>query len=794
MVELTHVQQPPVAPLQAVFLPDPVFPARGRLAFYHLTGAPPRPETLGVLGVSTERMGRARLALPGQDGLPAVSDVPIALADLEDALDALAGVNGRAQATDSVRAWALAARLAGSLVSARALVPALIRHPPADTATVVEPDVVAQWRVDTQDPAVADARRRVAATLPLAGHALVRPQSSGPERIWRAEALLGAFLDAVADLAVRRGGDPPRPGRPRARLLPWTARWAEALIDPSDPTVPLRDDADELVAGVAAWWRGQFEEGPGGSLELRLAAPAAQDGDWRLDLGVRTDNGEHVPAAEIWSGASLAPDGDGARGSSAAGLQRALLRGLARAARLFAPLDTVLDAAAPEGLDLDLDQAWAFLDQAADRLLLDGIGVVLPPDLVGTDLLLRLRLGEDGVAAGAPAAALLEPDGLARLAGIRHDGVDPGAIPGPFDGLLAGFRWEAALGDDALTPEEFRVLVQAKAPLVRVRERWVRIDSQRLRRLERLGPPGELPLADALALGLAGSAAEIAGVSMDPGGEELAEPIEVAISGGLGELIDRLRAAGERPPVEAAPPGFDGELRPYQRRGVAWLQGMGELGLGAVLADEMGLGKTPTLIAHLLLRDGGGGPHLVVCPTSVVGNWEREFNRFAPTATVSRHHGADRPDRLEGVKGVLLTTYGTLRRDAELLAGVEWDTVTLDEAQQVKNPGTVGARAVRRLRSRQTVALTGTPLENRLAELWSLLDATNPGLLGSRARFGRRFTAPIEQRQDAEVARRLRRLVGPFILRREKRDPGILADLPEKIERTVVCPLTPEQA
>jgi SNF2 family DNA or RNA helicase len=185
---------------------------------------------------------------------------------------------------------------------------------------------------------------------------------------------------------------------------------------------------------------------------------------------------------------------------------------------------------------------------------------------------------------------------------------------------------------------------------------------------------------------------------------------------------------------------------------------------------------------------------LVICPTSVIGNWQREFQRFAPGLKVTRWHGAERPDHPDAVEDVVVTTYGTLRRDVDALAARQWSVVALDEAQQVKNPQTAGAKAVRRLQRRQTVALTGTPLENRLAELWALLDVTNPGLLGRRSDFARRFVKPVERHHDRAAAPRLRRLVAPFILRREKSDPAVIADLPPKIERTVTCPLTPEQA
>jgi SNF2 family DNA or RNA helicase len=178
----------------------------------------------------------------------------------------------------------------------------------------------------------------------------------------------------------------------------------------------------------------------------------------------------------------------------------------------------------------------------------------------------------------------------------------------------------------------------------------------------------------------------------------------------------------------------------------------------------------------------------------VVGNWEREINRFAPALDVVRHHGPDRPDDLDGFGGVLVTSYGTLRRDIELLEGVPWDVVALDEAQQVKNPSTAAAQAVRRLSAQVMFALTGTPLENRLAELWAVMDATNRGLMGSSGTFNRRFVGPVEVRHDADAASRLRRLVSPFIMRRTKDNPEVAKDLPDKIERTVSCSLTAEQA
>jgi SNF2 family DNA or RNA helicase len=222
---------------------------------------------------------------------------------------------------------------------------------------------------------------------------------------------------------------------------------------------------------------------------------------------------------------------------------------------------------------------------------------------------------------------------------------------------------------------------------------------------------------------------------------------------------------------------------------------MTELGLGALLADDMGLGKTLQTIS-LLSGRGESRPHLVVCPTSVVGNWERELAKFAPGLPVIRHHGPERPAEPADFKpgAAVVTSYGLLRRDIELLAAVDWDVVVLDEAQQIKNHAAQAAKAARRLPATARVALTGTPVENRLSELWSIMDFANPGLLGPFARFKEGMAVPIERWRDPEATARLRTIVGPFMLRRVKSDPSVAADLPAKQESIVACPLTREQA
>jgi SNF2 family DNA or RNA helicase len=283
-----------------------------------------------------------------------------------------------------------------------------------------------------------------------------------------------------------------------------------------------------------------------------------------------------------------------------------------------------------------------------------------------------------------------------------------------------------------------------------------------------------------------------------------------------GWLADLLSGAAERTLSPVDPPAdFRAVLRPYQRRGLSWLSFLSALGLGACLADDMGLGKTVQLLAlearerdvlTVPTQDAENPdssdvmrPTLLLCPMSLVGNWQREAAKFAPSLRVYAHHGLDRcrgdalAERL-GHVDLVVTTYGTATRDIEELIGYEWHRVVLDEAQVIKNSLSITTKAVRRLRGGHRIALTGTPMENRLAELWSVMDFLNPGVLGTGDRFRQRYAIPVERHGDTEAAQRLRRVTRPYLLRRLKTDSDIIDDLPEKIEIVQDYRLTSEQA
>ncbi|WP_211116442.1 DEAD/DEAH box helicase [Glycomyces buryatensis] len=349
------------------------------------------------------------------------------------------------------------------------------------------------------------------------------------------------------------------------------------------------------------------------------------------------------------------------------------------------------------------------------------------------------------------------------------------------DGLL-DFKWQAACADRDLTEAELDRIADAAGPAVRLDDRWVLVDEalrERLRR--RLARPAPL---EGLRAALTGSTTV----------GDAAVP--VSVTGSLADLRDRLTDP-EHPgnwPVPQ-PAALRGVLRDYQLRGLNWLRTLASMGLGSCLADDMGLGKTITLIALHLHRQCDGatsGPTLVVCPASLLANWAAEIARFSPDSAVRRFHGPGRDLDNVGKDEFVLTTYATMRRDAEALAGIEWSLVCADEAQHAKNPAAETAKALRAIRSGARVALTGTPVENNLTDLWAILDWTTPGLLGNLSAFRDTYGRSVE-RGDPEAAARLAAILRPFMLRRLKTDPGIAPELPAKTITDHPVSLTREQ-
>jgi len=676
----------------------------------------------------------------------------------------------------SIATWSLASKLAIELVSRECVVPTIMRRAGRSEGQN-EGRIEARWAAALSASEHAAKLAALARSMPPAAHAV--PVAAGAALdVWAPEAMLRAYLDAVVDALVRSAKGAPElaaatPGPRGDTPRPWEQRWRAALAGPERGFEAHGFAERTLVEDLERW----SEPAVGARDRLRacfrLELPETDRDPFVLRFLLQSpdDPSLLVPASEVWktAGGSLAALGRAFRDP-----QECLLEALGRASRLFAPIARALIDKSPQALALDPAAAWSFLGDGAAALAQAGFGVIVPGELTASGqrrLRLRMRVGGKSTAV---AGAVTGAAGLAM------------------DELLA-VDWDAMLGDDALTAREvgeLRALARQKAPLVRYRGAWVAVDPGELDEIRRriAAGPTRMTVREAVQAALAGET------------RQGSMAIAVAATGGLAALLDRLRHGATAD--AAVPPALRATLRPYQQRGLAWLHAMASLGLGACLADDMGLGKTVQLLAFLLRRASDAPddprPTLLVAPTSVVGNWEREVLRFAPSLEITPHYGTGRLRSVAGFPGrtgaLVVTTYGLLRRDADLLAGVEWSTVVLDEAQNIKNAASATARAARMLRACHRFALTGTPVENRLAELWSILEFANPGLLGPLETFRRELAVPIERYGDAAAAERLRRLVSPFLLRRLKADPLIIQDLPAKHEMKVICTLTREQA
>jgi SNF2 family DNA or RNA helicase len=507
------------------------------------------------------------------------------------------------------------------------------------------------------------------------------------------------------------------------------------------------------------------------NVSLSPPLPVSPSSSWhvRYLLQAADDPSLLIPVADAWK----------ARGREATALKRGkfepreyLLSALGQAAGLSPYIEQSLKTATPGGYDLDFAGAHEFLTEKAWLLEQAGYGVMLPAWWTRKGSKLRLSM-----------RANVKSPKLKSGSGLTLD-------------RIIEFDWQVALGGEALSLEELQSLAKLKSPLVKFRGQWVQLNADEIQAaldFWKKQATGKAAMRDVVQMAL-GRAKTPGGLAFDG----------VTADGWIGDFLAQLegRGAFEELPV---PEQFRGVLRPYQTRGYSWLGFLKRWGLGACLADDMGLGKTVQTLAlierewHATHGTGGRRPTLLVCPTSVISNWRKEAARFTPDLPVMIHHGVTRAKgaafKKEAAKSAMVvSSYPLLQRDSEILKDVNWSAVILDEAQNIKNSETKQSRAARALKSDYRVALTGTPVENNVGDLWAIMEFLNPGFLGAQSEFRKTFFIPIQAQRDPEASARLKRLTGPFILRRLKTDKTIIADLPEKNEMKVFCALTKEQA
>lgn len=667
--------------------------------------------------------------------------------------------------------WAIAMRFAGALVARQQFLPGIEKANGSYRAC---------WKPVITGPD-AERSRKLAEAMPAAARALTSALGPPPETPRRA--VLSRFVDNVVDYLVRFSGYSVPPSRlsegMRSARPPglesihdqWLAAlrsWNPALEGDEGTLEQFATQVREWQRPVLAPTRSPFR------LCLRLEEPREEDGEspkaqegqgnWyvRYLLQAADDPSLQIPVKEAWS----------ARGSESALLKQGgfktreyVLLSLGQASGLCPRIEASLRAARPEGYELDATGAYEFLTEKAMALEQSGFGVLLPAwwTRQGTKVRLSARLHVKSPTLQGGGGLSLED--------------------------LMDFQWQVALGNEQLSFEELQTLAKLKAPLVKVRGQWVQLSAEEIQAALDFW---KSKAAHAM------TAREVLKTAMGA----VPMPVncdEVTATGWMGDLLAQLSGRATLEPLPT-PEGFEGVLRPYQVRVLSWLAFLRRWGLGACLADDMGLGKTIQTLALLEreARSNGQHPVLLICPMSVVGNWHKEAERFTPRLRVMVHHGASRAKgesfKEEAEKfDLVISSYALLQRDLGILEEVPWAGVVLDEAQNIKNPETKQSRAARTLKADYRIALTGTPVENNVGDLWSIMEFLNPGLLGSQAEFKKTFFIPIQAQRDPAAVKRLHQLTGPFILRRLKTDKAIITDLPEKMEMKVFCTLTKEQ-
>lgn len=660
-----------------------------------------------------------------------------------------------AELADELRWWSHLQRWALSLIARGRWLP------------LVEEGQARWWPLLNRE---GDRRRleEMAIRLPQVATCAIGPGSPGEKalacrRPGSGRLRVASLLEALLAGQLRSGFKPPPTG-----LDPLLAAWQKAL-GPGDGQIAVDEEAIERLEIATHHWR----EAVAGRVAparacLELFAPPPEEELWelRFSLQAEAEPSLRLPAGVVWNA------GDTTLQMGEVEVQQPgqlLLEGLGRALQVFEPIGRGLDSAAPETMQLTPAEAFVLVRTAASQLRDVGVGVVLPPSLSG---------------------------GLASRLGLAIVAELPSRSRGFSLGEDLTWSWELMIGGVTLSLNDLERLWAKRSPLVQHKGAWIELRPSDQRNAERFcATKPSLSLDDALRL------------TATDGDTFHRLPVHHFDPGPRLQAVLEQYHQQKAPDPLPAPEGFAGQLRPYQERGLGWLAFLHRFDQGACLADDMGLGKTVQLLAflqHLKAEEELRRPVLLVAPTSVLTNWKREAAGFTPELGVREHYGPRRPateaalkKALEGVD-LVLTSYGLLQRDSELLERIDWQGVVIDEAQAIKNPAAKQSQAARDLgrpgkKGRFRIALTGTPVENRVSELWALMDFLNPRVLGDEPFFRQRYRLPIERYGDMSSLRDLKARVGPFILRRLKTDKSIISDLPEKVELREWVGLSAEQ-
>ena len=744
----------------------------------------------GGLSLKEKNAASLHLWLPTRDGIPLpssplIADTPaddveaaliswriIAIAlSVEEAFHFLTACYDKTMLApgvilgSDVRFFARVLRFTSSLVAQEQFVPGLLERDERFQA-VWEPVLLGN-----------DANRLalLAKAMPQASRALTHDAETVPTKA--PVAVITKITEAFVDYLVRLSWIDKRPTGSRARKPSKKSfasvhdQWIHALHT-WDGAMAGDTETLEYLAGQIKAWRRSISVSTSAPFRLsfRLEEPEGDEntGHWyvRYLLNAADDPSLFIEVADAWNPGKQTKSIFAKR---QANIQEYLLTSLGHVSSLHLLLEESLKQPRPGGATLDTEGAYIFLTETAWLLQQSGYKVQLPAWWSSTGSRNRLSVR------ASVASPTMTSKGNLSLDDIIN------------------FDWQIAIGDEKLSLEELEALARMKIPLVKIRGQWVQLNAKELQEAidfwKKKSSSQAITARDVVHMAL--------GLAETP---EILSFEGVKATGWVGDLLHSLEHGADMEEIPVSDQ-FVGTLRPYQSRGYAWLAFLQRWGFGACLADDMGLGKTPQTLAFIQCNweTNDRRPVLVVCPTSVMGNWQKEVAHFTPNLPVLVHHGPRRikqpePFQEEALKqSIVITGFPLLHRDFEALSQVNWAAVILDEAQNIKNPTTKQAKAARALKSDFRVALTGTPVENNVGELWSIMEFLNPGFLYSQAKFKRRFFVPIQVDRDTEAVERLKQITGPFILRRLKTDKTIIDDLPEKQETNVFTTLTREQ-
>ena len=672
---------------------------------------------------------------------------------------------------DDLAYWAEALRFAGSMVARQRYIPEVIRN---------NEEFYARWgaifSAEDSEHVTALAKRMPPVARCLGGIDSEIPPQSNPI------GLLKRFVFNTVDHLVRFSAPDRFSGPVISKGTTFDSvhdAWLHALQSPDSLIHGQKSELNQLWQTVRNWNRPiAVAESSPFRLCFRIEEPTSPetiprnrrvipDEKWRVHYLIQScsDPSLIVPAKDAWK---PKPKMLSALKTNPSDLREYLLLSLGQAGSICPNIEKSLKSTQPDGYALDTIGAHQFLTEKAVLLKQSGFTVMLPGWWT-----------RSGTKEGLSLRATVKSPKLKASSGLSL-------------GAIVDFDWEVALGGVKLSLPELKALAKLKSPLVQLRGQWVEVSVEEIQAAVDSWKKKELSkttVGDLIKMAV--------GAKDSPLGFEFEG---VTARGWVGDLLQQLEGSS---PLEQLSPAdtFNGTLRPYQTRGFSWLAFLAKWGMGACLADDMGLGKTVQTLA-LIQRNRCSNekrPVLLVCPTTVVNNWQKEAAKFTPELPVLVHHGIGRnkEDAFKKevmIHAIVVMSYGLLYRDLKFLQEVDWAGLVLDEAQNIKNPETKQAKAARSLKADYRIALTGTPVENNIGDLWSIMEFLNPNFLGTQAEFKRTFFVPIQAEHSQVATERLKRITGPFVLRRLKTDKSIISDLPEKLEMKVMCPLTKEQA